>query len=121
VRVTTVHGQPTVTATVRVTNTGKRAGADVAQLYIGQPPIAGNPPRQLATFQRVTLAPGRSRTLTFTLRDQPLAYYDPAASSWRIAAGAYRIWMGDASTAARLPARASFHLASTTVPPATAH
>jgi beta-glucosidase len=116
-RVTTVRGRRTVTATVQVTNTGHRAGADVAQLYLSQPPAAGNPPRQLVAFRRVTLAPGRSRTLTFTLRDQQLAYYDTATSSWQVAAGSYRIWIGDASTTARLPARSGFGLAAVTTAP----
>jgi hypothetical protein len=62
-----------------------------------------------------------SRTLTFTRRGRQLAYYDTATSSWRIAAGGYRIWTGDASTTARLPADAGFRLAAaTTVPAATA-
>jgi beta-glucosidase len=43
-----------------VTNTGSRAGTDVAQLYLGDPAAAGEPPRQLKGFQRVTLNPGQS-------------------------------------------------------------
>ena len=49
----------TVTATVK--NTGSRAGADVAQLYLGDPASTGEPARQLEGFQRVTLAPGKPR------------------------------------------------------------
>ena len=103
-----------MTATVRVTDTGDRAGADVAQLYLGQPPAAGNPPRQLEGFQRVSLAPGQSRTVTFTLGDDQLAYYDTAGGAWRVAAGTYRIWMGDSSALAQLPARGRFRLAGVT-------
>ena len=46
------------TATVPVTNTGSRAGAEVVQLYVGQPASAGEPPKQLKGFRKVTLAPG---------------------------------------------------------------
>lgn len=103
-------GRPFVTATVRVENTGRTAGADVAQLYLGQPSLAGNPPRQLEAFQRVSLEPGQSRTLTFTLSGLQLAYYSTTARSWRITAGNYRVWMGDSSGLAQLRARASFHI-----------
>ena len=47
-------GDVTVSATV--TNTGSRAGADVAQLYLRDPAASGEPPRQLAAFKRVSLA-----------------------------------------------------------------
>ncbi|HVX21987.1 MAG TPA: glycoside hydrolase family 3 C-terminal domain-containing protein [Acidimicrobiales bacterium] len=110
VRVAAGHGHPVVTATVRVTNTGHRAGADVVQLYLGQPASAGDPPRQLEAFRRVALAPGRSRTVTFTLRGHQLASYDTTTGSWRVAGGGYRVWMGDSSTLGRLPASAAFRL-----------
>ncbi len=102
--------QPVVTAKVRIENTGHTPGADVAQLYLGQPAAAGNPPRQLVAFQRVSLRPGQSRTVTFTLRGLQLAYYDTAAGSWRIAAGRYEVWIGDSSALAQLPVRLSFRI-----------
>ena len=105
------HGTPVVTATVRVTNTGTRAGADVAQLYLGQPPADGNPPRQLEAFRRVSLAPGATRTVRFTLGATELAAYHTAGSAWRVAPGTYHLWMGDSSALAQLPARAEVHLA----------
>ncbi|MCU1492311.1 MAG: beta-glucosidase [Acidimicrobiaceae bacterium] len=75
----TVHvgvagGQPQVTATVQVTNTGSYAGADVAQLYLGLPAVAADPPRQLEAFQRVSLASGQSTKVTFSLQGMKLAY-----------------------------------------------
>ena len=53
------NGKATVTATI--TNTGSVAGADVAQMYVGDPAASQDPPEQLAGFQRVTLNPGQSR------------------------------------------------------------
>jgi beta-glucosidase len=111
VRVADDDGRPVVTATVRVTDTGPRSGADVAQLYLGQPAPTANPPRQLEAFQRVSLRPGQSRTVTFVLRGLQLAYYDTGARSWRIADGRYRIWMGDSSALANLAARVTFGIA----------
>jgi beta-glucosidase len=106
-------GRPVVTASVQVQNTGNRSGADVAQLYLGQPSSAGNPPRQLESFQRVTLNPGESRNVVFTLRGLQLAFYNQAVQSWQIAKGKYRIWMGDSSALAQLPAKVSFAISRT--------
>jgi beta-glucosidase len=87
--------QATVTATV--TNTGSRAGAEVAQLYVGDPGAAGEPPHQLKGFQRISLAPGASGTVTFTLTPRDLAAWDTGAGKWTAAAGGYQILVGDSS------------------------
>ncbi|MFG2819228.1 discoidin domain-containing protein [Kitasatospora sp. NPDC048365] len=87
----------TATVQVTVTNTGTRAGTDVAQLYVGAPASTGEPVHQLRGFQRVTLDPGRSKTLTFTLGTHDLAYWNTAANTWTTAAGTYRILVGDSS------------------------
>jgi len=105
------NGQPLVTASVLVTNTGDQSGSDVAQLYLGQPSSAGNPPRQLEAFSRVSLGSGMSQTVTFTLGNEQLAYYDTTGATWRVASGMYQIWMGDSSALAQLPARISFRIA----------
>lgn len=110
VKVRVRNGHPTVTATVRVTNTGNRSGADVAQLYLGQPSVAENPPRQLEAFRRISLAPGTSQTLSFTMGDKQLAYFDATSQAWRVTSGKYRIWMGDSSALAQLPATGGFRL-----------
>jgi beta-glucosidase len=108
VQVRIESGQPVVTATVRVTNTGHRGGADVVQLYLGQPKAAANPPRQLEAFRRVLLDAGKSQSVTFTLQAKQLA---SARGSWRVAAGTYRIWMGDSSALTDLPARGHVQVA----------
>jgi beta-glucosidase len=106
------RGRPVVTASVRITNAGSVAGADVAQLYLGQPAAAANPPRQLEAFHRVSLPAGSSTTVTFTLGARQLASYDAAVGAWRVAPGTYRVFMGDSSALAQLPVRARFHLAT---------
>ncbi|MEV6924508.1 discoidin domain-containing protein [Dactylosporangium sp. NPDC051485] len=85
----------TVTATV--TNTGSRAGTEVAQLYVGHPAANGEPPHQLQGFQRVTLNPGASATVTFTLPMRAFAHWDTASNSWIASAGTYQILVGDSS------------------------
>jgi beta-glucosidase len=86
-------GAATVTATV--TNTGSRSGADVAQLYVTDPPSAGQPPRQLEGFARVNLAPGASQTVSFPVSQRNLQYWNTSSNNWATATGNYGISVGD--------------------------
>ena len=92
-------GQATVTATV--TNTGSRAGADVAQLYVDDPAASGQPPLQLEGFQRVNLQPGASQTVTFQLSQQNLQYWNSSSNAFATSTGNYGIEVGDSN--ANLP------------------
>ncbi|HEV3172199.1 MAG TPA: discoidin domain-containing protein [Actinocrinis sp.] len=89
------NGHATVTATV--TNTGSRAGTEVAQLYVGDPASVGEPPHQLKGFQRIALNPGASGTVTFTVTAHDLAHWDTTSSNWIASAGGYQILVGDSS------------------------
>ena len=89
------NGRATVTATV--TNTGSKAGADVAQMYVSDPAASQDPPEQLAGFQRVTLSPGQSTTVTFPLTIHNLADFSPTDNAWEAQAGTYGISVGDSS------------------------
>jgi beta-glucosidase len=88
-------GNATVTATM--TNTGSVAGADVAQMYVGDPAASQDPPEQLKGFQRATLNPGQSTTVTFPLNIHDLASWSSTANGWEAPAGTYSIKVGDAS------------------------
>jgi hypothetical protein len=89
------NGTATVTATV--TNTGSVAGADVAQLYVGDPAASQDPPEQLKGFQRVSLNPGQSATVSFPLTIHDLAAWSPTDNAWEAQAGTYSISVGDSS------------------------
>lgn len=81
----TLAAGETATVTVTVANTGDREGAEVVQLYLGPrdlPP--GRPPRALADFAKVRLAPGERRAVELTVRHEDLLTYDPAAAAWRV-------------------------------------
>jgi beta-glucosidase len=88
-------GNATVSATV--TNTGSRAGAEIAQLYVGDPASTGEPAKQLKGFQRVELPPGAGAKVTFTVTAHDLAYWNTSAANWTTAAGGYQIMVGDSS------------------------
>ena len=91
-----------------VTNTGSRAGADVAQLYVGDPASTGEPAEQLKGFQRVTLRPGQTRAVSFTVGRNAFAWWNQQASRWTVTPGRYALMVGDSS--ARLPLVAHVNL-----------
>jgi beta-glucosidase len=84
---------------VRVTNTGRRAGADVVELYVGMPAATGEPPRQLKGFAKVGLAPGASTEVSFTLSPAALSVWDNGG--WVLRPGSYRAMVGDSSSGIR--------------------
>jgi len=108
-----VDGTQDVRVSATVTNTGHRAGSEVAQLYLGDPPGTGEPPRQLAGFQRVSLAPGASARVSFTITPQEESWWDDSASGWTQNAGQYQVYVGDSSALADLPLRGSFTMPAT--------
>lgn len=91
-----------VTLTIDVKNTGSRAGAEVVQLYVHDPANNDKPIRQLKGFNRVELAPGETRTVSFNVDAQALAYCDVAGKQWRADAGKYELQVGASSRDIRL-------------------
>ncbi|MFD1535444.1 beta-glucosidase [Nonomuraea guangzhouensis] len=90
---------------VRVTNTGPRAGAETAQLYLGFPGSAGEPPQQLKGFQKVWLRPGQSTVVTFPLDGAALSTWSPAAKGWIAAHGSFTVAVGASSRDLRVTGR----------------
>ena len=105
-------GNVTVKATV--TNTGSREGAEIAQLYLGDPASTGEPAKQLKGFQRVDLQPGAGQQVSFGLTAHDLAYWNTTSNGWTAASGAYQVMVGDSSRS--LPLTGSFTLGSTISP-----
>jgi beta-glucosidase len=106
-------GTQNVRVSAVVTNTGQRAGSEVAQLYLADPSGTGEPPRQLAGFQRVSLAPGASARVSFDVTPQAMSWWSDPASGWTQTAGSYQVYVGDSSALADLPLRASFTMPAT--------
>lgn len=89
-----------LTVTANVTNTGKVAGDEVVQLYIHQKwGRDSRPMRELKGFERVTLQPGESKTITFQLGPDELGYWSTHAGQWIQDTAAFDVWVGNDSTA----------------------
>ena len=84
---------------VEVRNVGKRAGQEVVQLYIGDEATTDvvRPVKELKGFQKVSLAPGESRTVRFTVTPRDLSYYDIHRKDWTNTPGVHRVYVGSSS------------------------
>ena len=93
-----------VTVEFDLANSGGRAGAEVAQVYVGLPslPNVPQPPRQLKGFRRVELAAGESAHVAITLDARALSYWDATSHGWKVAPGAYTVWAASSSRDLRL-------------------
>ncbi len=96
-------------ATVRIRNTGARAGAQIVQLYVGFPSSTAEPPRQLKAFDKIFLRPGESGTATFHLDRSSFQTFDEASNSWVTTAGTYTVYVGTSSR--DLPLQSSLSVA----------
>jgi beta-glucosidase len=89
-----------VAVDVDVSNTGSVPGDAVAQLYIHQRSgSASRPVRQLEGFRRVTLQPGETTTLHFSLGPDELQFWSPQAKRWVVEPGVFDVWAGEDATA----------------------
>lgn len=105
-----------ITVSVKITNTGKRAGKEIVQLYLGDVESRlMRPEKELKRFAKVALQPGETREVAFTLDRQALAYYDPARKAWVAEAGTFEVLVGASSGDIRL--RASFSWQGDAAPP----
>lgn len=87
-----------VTVSVKVRNTGKRAGAEVVQLYAGEDsPTVLRPVKELKGFRKVWLEPGETRTVEFELTAADLAFWDDVSHSWKTNPGTYTLSLGTSS------------------------
>jgi len=92
-----------VTVEFELSNTGSRAGAEVAEIYV-QPinPSVARPVKELKGFEKVFLQPGEKQKVSVTLDKGAFAYYDPAKKDWVAEKGEYKILIGASSRDIRL-------------------
>ena len=91
--------------TLTVTNTGKRAGAEIVQLYAAKPGAeVFRPAQELKGFAKVQLQPGESKTVTIPLDDKAFRYWNTKTDSWEVEGGSYELRVGASSADIRLTA-----------------
>ncbi len=86
------------TARFTIRNTGMRAGTEIAQVYATLPQGSDEPYQRLAGFVRITLAPGKSQTVTVAIDPRVLQTFDEAGETWNLAPGAYKVLVGPSSS-----------------------
>nr|WP_253485274.1 glycoside hydrolase family 3 C-terminal domain-containing protein [Pseudomonas fluorescens] len=88
----------TIDVKFRVTNTGNKAGFEVAQLYVNPvKPTVNRPEKELKGFTKVYLQPGESKTVSIPVDSRSLAYYVEKTDSWDVDAGKFKILVGSDS------------------------
>jgi beta-glucosidase len=106
-----------LTVTVDVTNTGKVAGKEIAELYVSDLHArVARPSKELKGFAKTRLLqPGQKQSLSFTVTKRDLSYFDEYANAWRADSGRFKVLVGgtsDASTLAAKGASAEFRASS---------
>ena len=98
-----VSGDENFTVSVDVSNSGKRAGAEVTQLYIQDVESSVERPlKELKGFKKIKLEPGAKETIIFELGKKDLSFYDEKSSSWIAEKGQFNILVGSSSRDIRL-------------------
>jgi beta-glucosidase len=99
----TAKAGETVDVSLQVRNSGTRAGAEVVQLYLRDVESSlPRPEKELKGFRRVVLQPGEAQTLTFTLDEPAMSFFDPGKQDWVAEAGAFEVLVGASSRDIRL-------------------
>ena len=87
-----------ITVSFDVENTGHREGADVAQVYIGDPSAKiKRPVKELKGYEKVRLAPGKTSHVSVALDRRSLAYWDVTTNGWKVDPGQFTVFVGDSS------------------------
>jgi beta-glucosidase len=103
--VTVQHGGERVRVAVTVTNSGKRAGKEVVQVYVSDPATtAARPERELKAFCKIALEPGESRRVQLALTGRDLSSFHPGRGRWLLEGGRFTVAVGASSRDLRLSA-----------------
>jgi beta-glucosidase len=81
----------------RVTNSGSRAGVEVAEVYASLPASAEEPPKRLVGWKRLELAPGESKTVSLSIEPKYLSIWDITGDKWKLVPGSYTFMVGTSS------------------------
>lgn len=99
----------TVTVTIPVTNTGSVEGKEIVQLYIrDEKSSLPRPVKELKGFRKITLAPGKTKEVSFTITPDDLKFFDDSRHEWIAEPGKFRAMIGASSTDIRSSVQFSF-------------
>ena len=94
----TDNGNKTWTATISVKNTGKCAGKEVVQLYVGDDKASVvRPVKELKGFEKILLQPGEQKTVSFTITEDALKFFDETKHEWVAEPGTFKAYIGSSS------------------------
>ncbi|KAJ0414370.1 glycoside hydrolase superfamily [Aspergillus carlsbadensis] len=102
----------TTAVSVCVKNTGDRAGAEVIQVYLCAPAVAGleRPVKELASYAKVVLEPREEKVVKVGFGREAAAYWDDAADKWRVVPGQYTVLIATSSAPADVKSRLSLEI-----------
>ncbi len=86
----------------KIKNSGARDGAEVAQVYVGFPASAGEPPRQLKGFQKTAIKSGETESVTIETNDRTFSIWDEQTHAWAVVKGDFDVFVGSSSRDIRL-------------------
>lgn len=87
-----------VTVGFDIENTGSRSGAEIGEVYVGDPSAkVERPVKELKGFTRLSLNPGETKHATITLNRRSFAYWDTTTHGWKVDPGKFVIFVGDSS------------------------
>ena len=103
-----VSGDQPVTVTLDVTNTGKREGAEVVELYVGDAHSSvPRPVKELKGFGKLDLKPGETKHVTVALNPRSFQYWDEKGKQWKADAGSFDVLVGPSSADIALTGKAT--------------
>ena len=107
----TMQADGTLTVKVSVKNTGAREGQEVVQLYISDKKSSlPRPVKELKGFQKVKLAPGETKEVTFTIDKEALSFFDDTQHAWVAEPGKFEAIVVIAASAADVKGTVPFEL-----------
>jgi len=86
-----------VQVSCKVSNTGERAGAEIAQVYVSLPPSAAEPPKRLVAWDKIQLAPGETKGVSLRLDPHYLSIFVVDKDDWELVPGEYKVYVGGSS------------------------
>ncbi len=96
-----------VNVSFKVTNTGNREGAEVAEIYVSLPENSGEPPKRLAGWSKVKLKGGESKEVAIDIDPKFLSVFNVEGDAWQVMPGTYTLMVGGSSQALPLKEKVS--------------